>query len=134
MTKILIKRPSKKISLPKYETAGSSGMDLAANIAGNINIDNIPDLKNIDYFIDLSGSLENDMGKKDLQKIEGEFGEVKIGSYPYFKPGNFGTSVVLRSANKTQLNHASKKVLHSIINLGGKGKILEENEIDERSL
>ena len=39
MTKILIKRLSKKISLPKYETAGSSGMDLAANIAGNINID-----------------------------------------------------------------------------------------------
>ena len=39
MTKILIKRLSKKISLPKYETAGSSGMDLAANIAGNIIID-----------------------------------------------------------------------------------------------
>ena len=39
MTKILIKRLSKEISLPKYETAGSSGMDLAANITGNINID-----------------------------------------------------------------------------------------------
>ena len=39
MTKILIKRLSKEISLPKYETAGSSGMDLAANIASNINID-----------------------------------------------------------------------------------------------
>ena len=38
MTKILIKRLSKEISLPKYETAGSSGMDLAANIAGNIYI------------------------------------------------------------------------------------------------
>ena len=39
MTKILIKRLSIEISLPKYETAGSSGMDLAANIAGNISID-----------------------------------------------------------------------------------------------
>ena len=39
MTKILIKRLSKEISLPKYETAGSSGMDLAANIAGNISIE-----------------------------------------------------------------------------------------------
>ena len=39
MIKILIKRLSKEVSLPKYETAGSSGMDLAANIAGNINID-----------------------------------------------------------------------------------------------
>ena len=32
MTKILIKRLSKNIPLPKYETDGSSGMDLAANI------------------------------------------------------------------------------------------------------
>ena len=32
MTKILIKRLSKSTLLPKYETEGSSGMDLAANI------------------------------------------------------------------------------------------------------
>ena len=38
MTKILIKRLSKEVSLPKYETIGSSGMDLAANIDSNINI------------------------------------------------------------------------------------------------
>ena len=82
----------------------------------------------------VSSNLGEGIIAKDLQQIESEFGEVKIGSYPYFKPGNFGTSVVLRSTNKTQLNHASKKVLDSIINLGGKGKILEENEIDERSL
>ena len=39
MIKILIKRLSKEISLPKYETNGSSGMDLAANIVDDINID-----------------------------------------------------------------------------------------------
>mgnify|MGYP001421532868 FL=1 len=39
MTKILIKRLSKEVSLPKYETNGSSGMDLAANINANIDID-----------------------------------------------------------------------------------------------
>ena len=39
MTKILIKRLSKEVSLPKYETSGSSGMDLAANIDANFNID-----------------------------------------------------------------------------------------------
>ena len=38
-------------------------------IAGNISIYNIPNLKNIEYFVDLSSSLENDEGKKDLQKI-----------------------------------------------------------------
>ena len=39
MTKILIKRLSKEVSLPKYETSGSSGMDLAAYIEADINID-----------------------------------------------------------------------------------------------
>ena len=38
MTKILIKRLSKNIPLPKYETGGSSGMDLAANIEQAIEI------------------------------------------------------------------------------------------------
>jgi dUTP pyrophosphatase len=32
MTEILIKRLSKTIPLPKYETLGSSGMDLSANV------------------------------------------------------------------------------------------------------
>jgi len=39
MIKILIKRLSKEVSLPKYETSGSSGMDLSANIDDNINIE-----------------------------------------------------------------------------------------------
>ena len=39
MTKILIKRLSKEVSLPKYETSGSSGMDLAAFINNNINLE-----------------------------------------------------------------------------------------------
>ena len=38
MTEILIKRLSKKINLPKYETDGSSGMDLAACIDKTIEI------------------------------------------------------------------------------------------------
>ena len=38
MTKILIKRLSKNIPLPKYETTGSSGMDLSANIEDDIEI------------------------------------------------------------------------------------------------
>ena len=38
MTEILIKRLSKEISLPKYETDGSSGLDLAACIDKKIEI------------------------------------------------------------------------------------------------
>ena len=39
MTKILFKRLSKEVKLPKYETSGSSGMDLVANADGVIHID-----------------------------------------------------------------------------------------------
>ena len=38
MTEILIKRLSDNVSLPKYETEGSSGMDLAANINEKIEL------------------------------------------------------------------------------------------------
>ncbi len=38
-------------------------------IAGNIQIDDIPSFKNKDFHIDLSGSVENNEGKKDINKI-----------------------------------------------------------------
>jgi len=38
MTEILIKRLSKEVPIPKYETDGSSGLDLSANIDKNIEI------------------------------------------------------------------------------------------------
>ena len=39
MAKIQIKRVSKKVLIPKYETLGSSGMDIAAHIEKNIIIE-----------------------------------------------------------------------------------------------
>ena len=36
MTKIQIKKLSNSVSIPKYETPGSSGMDIAAHIENNI--------------------------------------------------------------------------------------------------
>ena len=39
-------------------------------IAGNIQIDDIPNFKNKDFIIDLSGSIENSEGKKDINKID----------------------------------------------------------------
>ena len=38
-------------------------------IAGNIQIDDIPKFKNRDFIIDLSGAVENDHGKKDINRI-----------------------------------------------------------------
>ena len=39
-------------------------------IAGNIQIDDIPSFKNKDFMIDLSGSIEDENGKKDINKID----------------------------------------------------------------
>ena len=44
--------------------------ELNKMIAGNIQINDIPNFKNKNYIIDLSGSIENDEGKKDLNKID----------------------------------------------------------------
>ena len=44
--------------------------ELDKMIAGNIQIDDIPTFKNNDYIIDLSGSLEDKDGKKDINKID----------------------------------------------------------------
>ena len=52
-----------------HELLNSIPNSINKMIAGNIKIDDIPKFKNKDYFIDLSGSLENEEGKKDLRKI-----------------------------------------------------------------
>ena len=44
--------------------------ELSKMIAGNIQIDDIPNLKNKNYIVDLSGALEDRNGKKDINKID----------------------------------------------------------------
>ena len=80
----------------------------------------------------VSSNIGEGLIAKDLQKIENDFVGVKIGSYPYFKPGSFGTSIVLKSENTTELNNASDAVLSAVIKLGGKGKIFEDGQVDDR--
>ena len=43
--------------------------ELSKMIAGNIQINDIPNFKNKDYIIDLSGALEDKSGKKDINRI-----------------------------------------------------------------
>ena len=46
-------------------------------IAGDIKIEDIPKFKNKDFIIDISGSLENNEGKKDIEKINNLLNLVK---------------------------------------------------------
>ena len=52
-----------------HELLNSIPNSINKMIAGNIKIEDIPNFKGKDYYIDLSGSLENEEGKKDLNKI-----------------------------------------------------------------
>ena len=59
----------------KSESFDHNLLDIVPNelnkmIAGNIQIDDISNFKNKDFIIDLSGSLEDTNGKKDINKID----------------------------------------------------------------
>ena len=43
--------------------------EMTKMIAGNIQIDDIPNFKNKDFIVDLSGALEDERGKKDINRI-----------------------------------------------------------------
>ena len=52
-----------------HELLNSIPNSINKMIAGNIKIEDITNFNDKDYLIDLSGSLENELGKKDLKKI-----------------------------------------------------------------
>ena len=61
---------------------------------------------------------------KFLEEIENKYADLKIGSYPYFNPEGFGTSLVLRSEKKEILQLASVELIKLIETNGGKGMVI----------
>ena len=47
---------------------------------------------------------------KELGKIQKQFSDVSIGSYPFFRLGKVGVSIVIRSSNKLKLRKCEKKI------------------------
>jgi len=58
-----------------------------------------------------------------MSEIQEKYQEVSIGSYPFFKQGNLGVNIVLRSADKGLLLSQHKLIEELVNNL--KGQILE---------
>ena len=56
---------------------------------------------------------------KPLEDIQNEFKNIEIGSYPFFRFGKVGVSIVMRSTEKNKIDECSEK----IINLINKKKI-----------
>ena len=55
----------------------------------------------------------------ELEAIQHRFESVEIGSYPYFRDGRFGTSLVLRSTEPTLLADAADAVRQMVVSFGG---------------
>lgn len=56
---------------------------------------------------------------ESLGNIQNKYKTVDIGSYPHFRAGELGLSVVLRSVDNTDLHHATEEVVHMMTKLGG---------------
>ncbi len=59
----------------------------------------------------------------DLGQIEKQFLNMKIGSYPYFNPQSFGTSIVIRSVKEEDIDLALEKLIKIIEKFGGEFEI-----------
>jgi len=47
---------------------------------------------------------------KSLENIQNEFKNIEIGSYPFFRFGKVGVSIVMRSTEKNQIDDCSKRI------------------------
>ena len=51
----------------------------------------------------------------NLNQIEKQFSNMKIGSYPYFNPQSFGTSIVIRSEKIKDIDQNTLKTYNRVI-------------------
>lgn len=65
----------------------------------------------------VSSPLPESRIAEDLGQIQSRWPEVEIGSYPYFKDGTFGVSIVLRGVNEGALDQAAQEVESMIASL-----------------
>ena len=56
---------------------------------------------------------------RDLTAIQARFADVEIGSYPYFRAGGFGVSLVSRGTDAGRLAEVTEELKAMIRNLGG---------------
>ncbi|OWJ64223.1 competence/damage-inducible protein A [Inquilinus limosus] len=71
----------------------------------------------------LSRTVTCDLGEgviaAGLGAIAAEYSELSVGSYPYFRAGKFGTSLVLRGTDAARLSAATEAVRVLVVSLGG---------------
>ncbi|WP_455373583.1 competence/damage-inducible protein A [Limibacillus halophilus] len=58
-----------------------------------------------------------------LGQVQARYPALQIGSYPSFRAGNFGTSLVLRGSDAAELDRAAQEVFEMVKALGGDPKL-----------
>ena len=48
---------------------------------------------------------------KSLERVQNQYRKIEIGSYPFFRLGKIGVSIVLRSTEKKQIDDCHKKII-----------------------
>ena len=48
---------------------------------------------------------------KNLSNVQDNFNDIDIGSYPFFKAGKLGVSIVLRGTDQTKLNNCKSEII-----------------------
>jgi molybdenum cofactor synthesis domain-containing protein len=56
---------------------------------------------------------------RDLAALQDRYSDVEIGSYPYFRRGDFGVTLILRGTDRERLAAATEELKELIRNLGG---------------
>jgi hypothetical protein len=51
--------------------------------------------------------------------VQSRYGDLDIGSYPFYRRGEFGTSLVLRGRDAERLDKAKDEVIALVKGLGG---------------
>jgi molybdenum cofactor synthesis domain-containing protein len=58
-----------------------------------------------------------------LAEIEGAFNGIAIGSYPWFKPGQYGTALVVSGLIESDVQSAAEKLLDLVASFGGEASV-----------
>ena len=52
---------------------------------------------------------------KELTKTQNKFKHIEIGSYPFFRSGKIGVSIVIRSENQKEIEKCSKEIIDFMV-------------------
>ncbi len=70
--------------------------------------------------INVATNIGEGVFAEDLSRLQDEYPDISIGSYPYFRNRKLGVNIVMRSTNVNRLEELKEKLSTILIQLGGK--------------